>query len=302
MSFVHRFASGLAVLLALGCGLGLACAHNAPVQGESTFEARRQIARELVARSDWQNAFGYVDQLHRERPRDADVLVLRAAIYRDRQLLGEAEADLREAIGLAPEMASAQAAFGILCDLQRRAAEAEEHHRLAVKLDPENATYLNNAGFSLFLHGKVTDAIPFYEQAARLTPASRRVRVNLGFAYAARGDLRRASREFEMGGTPVEAKVNLGFAYERRGDLANAYALYAEALKLDPRSTRARADLAHAATVLGRPTPASTAAPVDLAADADAADVRDEGHDVVSRAHARSDHDHEGGNPEGQAR
>ena len=58
-----------------------------------------------------------------------------------------------------------------------------------------------------------------------------------------------------MGGTPVEAKVNLGFAYERRGDLANAYALYEEAVKLDPGSKRARSDLAHAAAILGRPAP-----------------------------------------------
>jgi Flp pilus assembly protein TadD len=249
------------VALTVGLGVNLACAHSAPTPGESTFEARRQLARELIARSEWQGAFGYVDQLHRERPLDADVLVLRATIYRDRQLMSEAEADLREAIRLAPQLASAQAAMGIVCDLQRRAVEAEEHHRQAVKIEPENATYLNNVGFSLFLHGNVKEAIPFYEQAARLTPTSHRVRVNLGFAYAQRGDLHRAAREFEMGGTPVEAKVNLGFAYERRGDLANAYALYEEAVKLDPRSTRARSDLAHAAAILGRPTPAPIEVP-----------------------------------------
>ena len=243
------------IAVTFGLMTSSACAHHEPTPGESTFEARRQLARELIARSEWQGAFGYVDQLHRERPRDADVLVLRATIYRDRQLMGEAEADLREAIRLAPELASAQAALGIVCDLQRRAVEAEQHHRQAVKIEPENATYLNNVGFSLFLHGNVKDAIPFYEQAARLTPMSHRVRVNLGFAYAARGDLHRAAREFEMGGTPVEAKVNLGFAYERRGDLANAYALYEEAVKLDPGSKRARSDLAHAAAILGRPAP-----------------------------------------------
>jgi Flp pilus assembly protein TadD len=293
MSIVlHRAESGLRFALVLSCGFAVACAHGTPAPGESTFEARRQIARELVARSDWQNAFGYVDQLHRERPQDADVLVLRAAIYRDRQLMGEAESDLREAIRLAPQLASAQAALGILCDLQRRAAEAEEHHRLAVKLEPENAIYLNNVGFSLFLHGKVKDAIPFYEQAARLQPTSRRVRVNLGFAYAARGDLHRASREFEMGGTPVEARVNLGFAYERRGDLANAYALYQEAVTLDPKSTRARADLAHAALALGRPAPPAAAVAAGIAPGAVEAEIPVRGEE---------DH-HEDGNQEGRTR
>ena len=61
------------------------------------------------------------------------------------------------------------------------------------------------------------------------------------------GDLRRAAREFQMGGTEAEAKNNLGFAYERRGDMANAYDLYVEALRLDPKGERARSNLVHAA-------------------------------------------------------
>jgi Flp pilus assembly protein TadD len=253
-----------AVLLALGALSG--CAHRDAGPGQSTFETRRQIAAELVARGDWQPAFAYVDQLHREQGDDPRVLVLRATIYRERALLSEAEADLREAVRLAPELASARAALGIVLDLQKRPADAEEQHRLAVKLEPRNPVTLNNLGFSLFLHGKVKDAISYYEQAARLSPTTRRTRTNLGFAYAARGDLQRAAREFEMGGTPAEAKINLGFAYERRGDMANAYDLYTEAARLDPHSQRARSNLAHAADVTGRAAPASLA-PLDSTAD-----------------------------------
>ncbi len=244
----------LAALLVLGALS--ACAHHEAAPGQNTFETRRQIAAELVARGDWQPAFAYVDQLHREQADDPRVLVLRATIYRERALMTEAEADLREAVRLAPGLASARAALGIVLDLQKRPADAEEQHRLAVKLEPRNSAYLNNLGFSLFLHGRVKDAIPYYEQAARLGPTVRRTRTNLGYAYAARGDLQRAAREFEMGGTPAEAKTNLGFAYERRGDMANAYELYVEASRLDPQSQRARLNLAHAADVTGRALPA----------------------------------------------
>jgi hypothetical protein len=90
---------------------------------------------------------------------------------------------------------------------------------------------------------------------------SRRVRTNLGFACAAMGDLRRPAREFQMGGTESEAKNNLGFAYERRGDMANAYDLYIEAVRLDPKADRARSNLVHAAVVLGRPVPPEAVAP-----------------------------------------
>jgi Flp pilus assembly protein TadD len=246
---------GKCLLAGLAMGGTSGCAHRDSAAGQSTFETRRQLARELIVRGDWQPAFAYVDQLHREQPRDADVLVSRATIYRERGLLDEADTDLREAVQLAPQLASARAAWGIVSDMQRRPVDAEEQHRQAVKIEPGNPVYLNNLGFSLFLHGKVKEAISYYEQAARLGPTVHRTRTNLGFAYAARGDLRRAAREFEMGGTPVEAKINLGFAYERRGDMSNAYDLYVEATHLDPKSQRARLNLAHAAEVTGRPNP-----------------------------------------------
>ena len=95
-----------------------------------------------------------------------------------------------------------------------------------------------------------------YQRAVRLGPTNRRVRTNLGFAYAAAGDLPRAAHEFEMGGRPAEAKNNLGFAYEQRGDLGNAFALYLEALRLDPQFGRARANLLYVAGKLGKEVPA----------------------------------------------
>ena len=64
-----------------------------------------------------------------------------------------------------------------------------------------------------------------------------------------------------MGGTEAEAKNNLGFAYERRGDMANAYDLYVEAVRLDPKAERARSNLVHAAVVLGRPVPPEAVRP-----------------------------------------
>lgn len=247
------------LLLALGAGALGACATQQGTVSGDAYEARRKLAHQLIARSDWSSAFAYVDQLHRERPRDVDVLVMRGTIYRERNLPNESEADLREAIQLEPSSAEAHAALGILYDVTLRSKLAEAQHREAVKLAPGSATYLNNLGFSMFLRGKPKEAIGFYEQAARIEPTSRRVRTNMGFACAAAGDLTRASHEFEMGGTPAEAKNNLGFAYERRGDLKNAYDLYLEATRLDPKSAHARQNLVHAAQVLGREVPPAVA-------------------------------------------
>jgi Flp pilus assembly protein TadD len=257
----------VAVLLA---ALSLGACAGQQLNGD-TFEARKKLARELERRGDWTPAFTYADALHRERPRDAEVLVLRGVVYRERGMWPESEKDLLDAIKLDDRSPEAHAALGILYDVTFRPALAEPQHRAAVRLAPDTASYLNNLGFSLFLRGKYREAIEQYEKAASLDPTSRRVRTNLGFACAAQGDLRRAAHEFEMGGTAAEAKNNLGFAYERRGDIKRAYDLYLEATTLDPKSTHARSNLVHAAELLGKEVPALAAGPQQTGAAAPAA-------------------------------
>jgi Flp pilus assembly protein TadD len=249
--------AGLAVV---ACQLGAGCATTTNVQptSETGYAARHSLARELVSRGDWGRAFAMLEDLHRERPEDIDVLTMRGIVYRERGLFADAETDLKDVLKLAPESADAHAALGILYDVQMR-SEAEAEHRAAVKLAPNNPAFLNNLGFSLYLRHRFKEAVKSYESAARLAPLSRRVRTNLGFACAAMGDLRRAAREFQMGGSEAEAKNNLGFAYERRGDMANAFDLYLEAVRLDPKGERARSNLVHAALILGRPVPAEAA-------------------------------------------
>jgi Flp pilus assembly protein TadD len=247
--------TGLRRWLALGLLLAGGCGGVLGNKRSDTYEARKRLTRELIGRQDWSAAFFYADQLHQEAPDDAEVLVLRGTIYRERGLPGEAEADLNEALAREDALPEAHAALGIMYDMTQRGSEAEPHHRKAVALAQNNPMYLNNLGFSLFLRKKHKEAIEVYQRAARMSPVTPRIRTNLGFAYAAIGDLPRAAREFEMGAPPAEAKNNLGFAYERRGDLTNAYALYIEALHLDPRCGPARANLVYVARKLGKDIP-----------------------------------------------
>jgi Flp pilus assembly protein TadD len=249
-----------AMVLALAAGAFAGCATS----GQSTKAtqsdlARIEMARELVAREDWSAAFPLLSEIHQQRPGDAEALTLRGIVYREQGLYTDAEADLRAALKLAPESAQAHAALGIMFDVQMRPG-AEAEHREAVRLAPNNPAYLNNLGFSLFLREHFKESIAQYEKAARLAPLSHRVRTNMGFAYAALGDLPSAAREFRMGADEADATNNLGFAYERRGDMANAYDLYLQAVRLDPKAVRARTNLAHAALVLGRTVPPDLAA------------------------------------------
>jgi Flp pilus assembly protein TadD len=260
---LRRKLSMLALALALAGGCATSGKHDDGATNPgtpATYEARTTLARELVERGDWGRAFAMLDGLHREKPGDAQVLTLRGIVYRERGLFADSETDLKAAVAADPKLPEAHAALGILYDLQMR-EEAEVQHREAVRLAPNNPAFLNNLGFSLFLRKQYKEAITQYDRAASLAPLSRRVRTNLGFACAAVGDLRRAAREFQMGGTPAEAKNNLGFAYERRGDMNNAYDMYLEAVRLDPSAQKARSNLVHAAQELGRPVPTEATPP-----------------------------------------
>lgn len=223
--------------------------------------ARRALGDELVRRGQWAGAFAVVDQLCRDDPGDAHALTLRGIIYTEQRLLAEAEADLSEAVRLAPKVARAHAALGILHDTQRRSEAALLHHRRAAELAPRDPGYLNNLGFSLFASGRPREAVPILHEALRSAPADARIRNNLGFAYAATGDLTSAAQQFELGGAPAQARNNLGFAYERRGALAQAYQLYLDAVLLEPSFRVARENLLRVAASLGRDVPGDARTP-----------------------------------------
>jgi Flp pilus assembly protein TadD len=229
----------LAALVACAAALACASGPRPDVAG-----AQRALGRELVQERSWARAFVVADTICRERPRDPEGFLLRGIVYREQSLFTEAEADLKEALRLAPKSARAHSEIAILYDMQRQADEALEHHRRATELEKRNPRYLNNLGFSLFVHGRSRDAIAVLHEAVRAAPADPRIRNNLGFAYAETGDLTRAAEQFELTGSRAEARINLGWAYERRGSLAIAFDLYSEAIRIDPSAEAARKNLA----------------------------------------------------------
>ncbi len=233
-----RTASALCAALALSCA-----GHRRASSG--AVQVKLALARELAERGQKDAAFEVADAACRQEPEDGAARALRGSLLAERGLLVEAEADLRDAVRWAPDLPEAHAGMAMVHERQGRAEDAEGEHRRALELSPGNARYLNNLGYALLAHGKPAEALPVLLEAARVDPLSRRVRSNLGFAHAALGDYPRASRAFELGGTPAEAQNNLGLAYERAGNLAQAREHYAQALRLDPQLAVASANLAH---------------------------------------------------------
>lgn len=233
----------------------LAACAGPQVHRSESYNARKALAREMVRRAEWPGAFATVNALHREDPADPETLVLRGIVYREQKLLGEAEADLQEAVRLREEDASAQSNLAIVLDQQGRRDEALVHHRRAAELEPKNAQYMNNVGFALLVRGQKQRAIEVLQRALSLDPTSPRIRNNIGFAYAAVGNFPKAAEQFQLSGRPAEARNNLGVAYQTAGNLGQAYEAYVEALRLDPKLSRARQNLREVAERLRRPVP-----------------------------------------------
>jgi Flp pilus assembly protein TadD len=103
----------------------------------------------------------------------------------------------------------------------------------AVEIDPQNDVALYNLGAALGDAGRRDEAIARYEQVLAIVPGHDAARRNHDLLEAAR----------------LEEEGN-GLASRR--DLAAAISRYAEAVKLDPRRTHARAGLGVALTELGR--------------------------------------------------
>jgi Flp pilus assembly protein TadD len=252
--FGQAWSIGLAAVLIAGC---------AGVQRHDenmVHQVRLSIVEAMAERGDWTAAFHAADALTRENPSSARAWLLRGRALRHRNMMVEAESDLRHVLELEPKSAAAHAELGIVCEHVGRLQEALEHHREAHRLAPGDPRYLNNLGFALTLRGKAREAVPLLEQALRIEPANARLRNNLGFAYAATGDFARSAQQFQLAGAPAQAKNNLGLAYELNGNLPHAYELYLEAWRIAP-APSIRDNLLHVARKLGRDVPPEITAP-----------------------------------------
>jgi Flp pilus assembly protein TadD len=200
----------------------------------------RAMGRTYMAQRNWGLAASHLRESLRHDSDDAATHVLLGIVQREQGLSKSAEASFLTAIDL--------------YDRIDRHGEAERLHRRALELDPEQADYHNNLGFSLYLRGRWVDAVSAYQTAIRLGGGPR-VHNNLGFTYGQMKEFGKAFREFQRGGTEAEAYNNLGFAYEAAGDLKQAEESYAQALRIDPSTARARENLEHVARKAGHAPP-----------------------------------------------
>jgi Flp pilus assembly protein TadD len=153
-----------------------------------------------------------------QRPREARWRNLLGTAYLQAGRTADAQAQLEEALRLAPDQAEAHNNLGHALQQQGRVAEALAHFREAARLAPDNDLVHLNMANALDALGQTEAAIPEFERAIALNPIAADAHNNLGVALGSMGRLDEAIRHFrtalEIQPDYEDAQKNLAMALE----------------------------------------------------------------------------------------
>ena len=162
---------------------------------------------------------------------------LLAFVLQQREQVGEAIANLRQAIRTGGETQGLRIQLGLLLTESGNAAEAVKIlGPLAKSNDPD---VLNAYGIALADQGKVDEAIQQFQRVLQNDPNNAPALQNLGIAALRRNDVHSAqqylSRALELNPRLPLALNTMGVVYARQGDFQNAVASWQRAVEVDPR-------------------------------------------------------------------
>jgi len=164
----------------------------------------------------------------------------RARTFRNEGRLGDALAELRQAVALHPDWAEAHHQLGNALKSLGAFAEAVESLRTAARLDPFQAAIWLNLGVSCLELGRLGQAEECFRQALALEPYRPEARNILGHALLQRGRCAEAARELkralELRPGYAAAHDNLGRVLKAQGRAAEALVQHAAALRNQPRA------------------------------------------------------------------
>jgi Flp pilus assembly protein TadD len=160
----------------------------------------------------------------------------------------EAVASLRNAISLAPGIASYHANLGEVLRKYGFADEAETALRSAIRLDPANAQALNNLGIIHFEKKQFSEAAEHYRAALAARPNMAEALNNLGNALRMLSDANGAMRAYQDAlvhrETYPEAYNNLGTLLQQEQRPEEAERALKKAIAQNPRYAEAHNNLA----------------------------------------------------------
>ena len=192
-------------------------------------------------------------------PNLAEAHLLLGMAYRMRaspDFMGEAVAELRQALALEPAMVPARFYLAsVYLDLGRT-ARAREELEAALKLHPRHPQFMALLGEAERQMRNPARAIELTRGALEAEPSFSQARYYLGLALRDAGQHAEAVRELEQvvksGASPAQAYLGLGAVYLDAGRADDALGVLRQAIKMDPARPDVRVQLARAYRLKGQ--------------------------------------------------
>jgi tetratricopeptide (TPR) repeat protein len=163
------------------------------------------------------------------------------------QRLRDAEAEMKDALRLNPDLPDARRGLGLVLLEQRRFAEALDQFDRALELEPDKPETLVAKASALSRLGRYAEAVAAAEAARRARPELAEAHYQRGYALAGQGRFKEALPDFEeaLRQTPghAEAHHDLGSALVALGRAGEAFPHFEESARLKPGLFEARHDL-----------------------------------------------------------
>ena len=170
-----------------------------------------------------------------------------ATKYLQARRVGDAVAQLNEALRINPRDAEAHSNLASAFQATGRLPEAVREARLAVALKPSDDRVHFNLANALNAAGASTEATDEFARAATLNPDNADAHFNLGVLLGARGQIADAvvqlRRAADLDPRNSDARRNLGLALAMTGKLDAGIAEAREAVRLQPQSPAAQKTL-----------------------------------------------------------
>jgi TolB-like protein/Flp pilus assembly protein TadD len=136
-----------------------------------------------------------------------------------------AEGELKRALALNPNFASAHATYAFYLLRVGRISEGLAEIKRDLKLDPVSGRSFLNAGFAYYFARQYDQALAYMKRGYQLEPNPGVFSFPFGAAYAERGDYAKAVHNFQQLGDQPHALGHLGNLYARMGKAEEARAI-----------------------------------------------------------------------------
>jgi len=182
-----------------------------------------------------QTAINYLEQKHKELPKDIDITIYLASFYEKEKNYEKALDLMQEGLKAAPDNTSLLFRLGAVQDKAGYKKACLSTMEKIIELDPEDASALNYLGYSYAEQGILLNkALDLIKRANAIKPDDGYITDSLGWVYYKMGDFKKAVKILEKAArlSSFETIISdhLGDAYQKTGQLDKALKTYKKAL------------------------------------------------------------------------